>query len=395
MPQEFIIESVLAIARGLCTVSSTAQDFGLGAVFKAETNGVEFQVNILRMIQRTFCNKEPEPGYDPPFVGGQCFVNYNVTVELDINRRDGNPAGLPTTYVRVAPGRIEGIQVDEEFREGFVQYITSVQSRLSNGTIFKTELLAIRRDIFLPPTGTFTTIARQDGAPDTCGSPRPSIPPSEPGDRTTDISFTYTDESGDDIDVDATATYGDINFGINGDLEIPVSVTIDSDPYAPVFNYNINLGTGEIKPSFDSPNYPPSKLPKGSDYSAPDVPEIPEDVPQPVAPPSSDPPEDESTGVIRACIVTVSEISPANSLLYQQGGNPDIIVPNAGFVSFYIDIGGKTGWTEDIPVKNKRCFVTCPWVGGAIAVRGTPRPGVEWTITPVYAQSELPGAVKR
>jgi len=395
MADDFIIESVRAIAQGLCTVSSTAQDFGMAVKFKPEVGGLEFEVNVLRTIQRTFCNREPEPGYSPPFVGGQCFVNYDVVVELSIARRDGNPAGLPTTYTRVAPGRIEGISVVEEFRDGFMQYSVSIQSRLSDGSLFQTELLAVRRDIFFPPTGTFTTIARQDGLPDTCGQPLPQIPESQPGDRTTDVSFTYTDESGDDVEIDATATYGDIVFGINGDVTIPVSVTFDNDPYQPTFNYNINLGTGEIVPSFDSPNYPPSKLPKGSNYDAPDVPEDPETVPNPEEPPPLDPPEPETKGVIRACIVTVVNISPAEGIIIQSGGNPNIIIPNAGYVSFYIEVGARRAWTEDIPVKNSRAFITCPWEGGAIDVKGTPRPGVEWNVSPVYALSELPGAIKR
>lgn len=70
-----------------------------------------------------------------------------------------------------------------------------------------------------------------------------------------------------------------------------------------------------------------------------------------------------------------------------QGDNPDIAVPNYGYVNFLCRAGGfQGGWTPDQPVKNGRCFIPCPWDGGAYAVEGTPQPGVEWVLTPVYAK---------
>jgi len=68
-----------------------------------------------------------------------------------------------------------------------------------------------------------------------------------------------------------------------------------------------------------------------------------------------------------------------------QGDNPDILIPAAGYISFYVDIPGTgKGWTLDIPVKNARNFIQCPWEGGAINVKGTPNPQVTFVITPVY-----------
>ena len=85
-------------------------------------------------------------------------------------------------------------------------------------------------------------------------------------------------------------------------------------------------------------------------------------------------------------VTTVTDES--RGTVIDQLDTPDIIAPNLGFIQFAIAVSNKIGWTVDIPVKNHRFFCECPWIGGAIDVRGTPRAGVEWIITPVYANEE-------
>ena len=73
-----------------------------------------------------------------------------------------------------------------------------------------------------------------------------------------------------------------------------------------------------------------------------------------------------------------------------QDGNPKVGVPDYGLINFQVQVGGATGWTEDIRVKNARQIILCPWVDGAIGVSGTPRGANEFTITPIYTQITFP-----
>lgn len=382
MADNFITSLGNTLRNGFCTVANTAQDFGIGLGVGAEYRGIEASVDIIRLVQRLTCNREPAPGYNPPFVGGQCPVAYSIVVDIyacvtsgcgtDPNYGIGTYTG-PIAYVRggFKPGSGWGAFVGTPSGEAFF---------LLTGA---------------GPTAyvSFDTVnvrcTRVDGLPDNCGNPTPSLPPSEPGQRNYSTTFTYTDNSSDDHSLTFNATYGDIVFGINGDVTIPTRVTIGDTYGDTTFNASLNLSTGGVSFNLGNPNFNPTGNPTGDDYVSDDTPDYPPTIPNSIAPPSSNSPDTDTTGIIRAVIVTVTS-NASNSTEIFQDDNPSIFAPNLGFVQFGCSVSGVVAWTEDIPIKNYRQLVPCPWDGGAIEVRGTPRSGVVWVLTPVYIQQERP-----
>lgn len=73
-----------------------------------------------------------------------------------------------------------------------------------------------------------------------------------------------------------------------------------------------------------------------------------------------------------------------NETTLEQQDNPAIYIPATGYVQFLIQVGNSSAWTNDIAVKNLRAFIPCPWDAGAVEVKGTPRYGNQFTVTPVY-----------
>lgn len=375
------------IRDAFCTVVFNLQDFGFGLDVGVEYRGTKATVDTLRFAQRLVCNREPSAAYEPPFVGGQCFTNYLLVVEVDVPRLDGFPSGLSGPYTRSGvPGRIEGLGLRTLPGVPSSVYQLFIRSRPSSGALVETELLQAPVDVYQVPEGTFTSVTRQDGLPDDCGSQYPTPPPSQPGDRTTNIDFVYTDNSSNNINIDGSVTFGDMVIGSNNDIKIPFRVTID-DILPFTFNGDISLSTGDINLNLGNPNYSPTFKPNPDGYTTDEPPPPLPDVPTDAIPPSSNQPEGETRRVIRGAFVTTSMDGSRGSVI-DQFDSPDIIAPNLGYISFAIAVSDRVAWSSDIAVKNHRWFCECPFEGGAIAVRGTPRPGVEWTITPVYLQQE-------
>lgn len=224
------------------------------------------------------------------------------------------------------------------------------------------------------------TLTPDDGSPDVCGDPEPEYDSPIPidFDPVLDIdigagvpisispSFTTNVDGGININLPGI---GDVDIDIGGiDINFPGS---SSDP-------------GTDPPSDPDPNPRPEPGGTGTDPADP-VPDPPtgED-------PAVEEPEEPGERVIRAVLVTVSAIAQDTGILYQEE-NPDILIPNAGYVNFRCRASdGSSGWTDDHPVKNRRHFVECPWDGGAFDVRGTPRPGVQWNLTPIYDEIPSP-----
>lgn len=376
-----------SIRNGFCTLANTAQDFGIGVDVSAEYRGVDVGVDLIRLAQRLTCNREPSAGYDPPFSGGQCPINYTVNVSWNRVAQIGftcQNVNESSTQLAVL-GPILGLEV------------VSIAPSSKRLQIIHGVGGAARRDVFTYANGTvcnaqfnsfqITSVTPPAGVPDNCGSLPPDVPPSEPGDRTTDNSFTYMDSSSNVINVDSSVTFGDISIDLSGELSIPFQVTYD-DVLPFTFNGNLNLTTGDVDLSPGNPNYNPSGEPNPDAYATDeDIPDVPPDVPIEVIPPNANEPDDNTTKVIRGVIVTVTSIDSDATTIFQTD-NPDIYVPNLGFVQFQVSIQNAIAWTTDIAVKNKRHFIECPWSGGALNVSGTPRGGVTWTLSPVWALVE-------
>lgn len=374
------------IRNGFCTVVNTLQDFGFGLDVGAEYRGTKATVDVLRFAQRLVCNREPFEAYYPVFEGGQCFdVCYIVYYSLTVERYDGTPQP-PLTQVGLFKGPIVSPTVRTGVSSGFPVWIWEQPNVACNGAPGPITIFTIRQDVYINPGTIGLFIERQDGLPDDCGNPYPVPPPSQPGDRTVPINYTYTDNSSNDINVNGSVTFGDIIIGSNNDVKIPFQVTYD-DILPFEFNGTLSLTTGDINLNIGNPNYSPIDKPNPDGYTTDEPPQPLPDVPTDEQPPNANEPDPETKRVIRGVFVTTS-VDDSRGTVIDQSSAPDIIAPNLGYINFLIAVSDRTAWTSDIAVKNHRWFCECPFEGGAIDVRGTPRAGVEWTITPVYLQQE-------
>ena len=334
-----------------------------------------------RFMERYFCNNEPPPFTSPPFSGGQCVgVSYFVDVLADVRVDNESVRGYPEVFTVRGNGPIRGLFLERLNENQIALRINwgSSQPVLGN-TVIAAEYYADYRIL---------DIRREDGLPDTCGDllePPATPTPSPP----IFLPVPYEDNNGVDFTIPLFIVFAPVRVNLEGQLEIPFRIQID-----PNFEFNINgtinLNLGGINFNFGNSNLPPGGQPKQDDYESPDdVPDYPPDIPNGISPIPPTPEEDETTGIIRAVIVTVTNNS-SKATPIGQDTNPDIYAPNLGYVQFAISIKNAVSWTSDIPVKNLRNFIPCPWEGGAIEVRGTPAKGVTWTLTPVRLRVEEP-----
>lgn len=335
---------------------------------------------------RLFCNMEPPPKPDPPFTGGQCPVAYIVNCTLNFQFQDGASI-TPTNLTGTAGGPIARFYLRTSpppFANADVMAV-----RAGDGTEFR--IGGAGSGSLSNPIGSETsfvinTITRVDGLPDDCGDPPPEVPEPEPGYNQPDAPFTYSPDGGGDINIPLIFIFAPVRVNLRGELTVPIRINLGG--INPEFNGDINLNNGDININFGNPNYSRDGLPNPDGYEAPtDSPDVPPDVPVdvPNPPPTSN--DDDTTRLLRACIVTVTSVPDDITEIFQDD-NPNIYLPGFGNIQFAINVGGTIAWTSHINVYNKRNFIAVDWEGGANAVRGTPRPGVTWTITPIYALVE-------
>lgn len=353
--------------------------------------------NAARFLFERFCNEpHPNPPASPPFAGGRCPVIYLVTVRWtapslvlgvsDYDDTSFNPVGGPISglYVEAVTSGL-----DERWEMG----IDATDPNL--GTPSRFQARSIDRLTWGQPTGTILSIVRDDGLPDDCGDlgddvlDTAPLPPPQP------ITINYFDNDNNLVFFNGFLTLGfayfdnDLNVHIPVNIDVPISVNPN---FNFGFNFDIDFNLGDnsftIKPPAppgERPPLPPGRPPgedPGDPRPEPPPPPPPPDVPKPPDREEDSPPEP----VIRGVLVTV--VSDEDALTVgglAQGDNPNIAIPNYGYVNFFTRLNGSVGgWSPDLPVKNARTLITCPWPGGAQRVEGTPRPGVQWVITPVY-----------
>lgn len=334
---------------------------------------------LMGAAYRTFCNREPPPPPEPSFTGGQCATMYDVTLLKNAILGNGNPKpGYPDSITVRGMGPVEGFSITQD--PGSVQVIFV---NFADGDDYAGNL-NLPDEQFV--NCAITNIVRLDGLPDDCGDPPIPTPTPDPGFNEGDTNITYTNNEGVDITVPLIFIFADLNVNLKGELTVPVRIDLGGLDFK--IGGELNLNNNEINLNFGNKNYNRNGLPNPDGYKPdPNLPDVPDDVPDDVYLPSPDDTDDETSRILRACIVSTNNVPDDISIIYQTG-NPNITAPNLGYVSFCISVNGSLSWTSDIPVKNQRNFIVCPWEGGAVAVRGTPRPGVTWVITPVYAAVE-------
>lgn len=384
MAGTFTDEVTNALRNGYCSIVGSYANF-LEQNFPAFGIVPNPGLGAARLAQRLFCNSEPPdepPPIDPGFTGGQCVgVTYRVTCSITFPFGGSpvtvNPQRLVTGPITfVGTERVSSTSIRTIIRSSGGSVTTEVDSYSSSEENVDQYTL------------NSVSVIRPDGLPDNCGDPDPLPPPPPPpppdGFNVIDVDVTYTDNSGNDITVPIVAVFAPVVIAGNGNVFAPVRVNVPVDADLNL-NGTLNLTTGDINLNFGDQNRLPGleDCPPAPPGLPDDIPDVPDDVPDYSEP---DEPGVVPT-VIRGAIVTVTETGNGVTHVFQ-GDNPDVYLPRLGNIQFQMEFGRRIAWSEDIPVKNRRQFIRCPWEGGAIAVEGTPAPGVVWEITPVYDFSD-------
>lgn len=409
-----------AIQQGVCTMlslgSTSADFFGMGR--ETLVPGMPPFPNIPGLLHRELCGRNP-PEPDPsPFNGGQCPVFYNVSVTWKVNQYNPFTGALITVLNGSGGGRIAGpitsITVPRTLVDGgaTAQYTAIAQN--ANQTITLGSVGGGSNSLTEPAYNIVINVTREDGQPDSCGSPPPPPPPE--GWNIRPFSFTYSPVSGPTVNINGDITLNGPTVNVDGRLVAPVTVNfldptlnVDVEIGAEIdlINGDINLvnnnygpndgppaggGEGPRPPGQNDPFYidpPPEGAPPGSD---------PEGNPPPPSgdsggdePPETAPPTTPVRSVIKivGAIVMVRDVGSPGFIVFDDSA-PDLIVPDLGKVVFQYSVGGVVCYSEPLPVNFKRQFVQCPLESGAEDVKFIQRPGVDAYITKVYDSRSLP-----
>lgn len=353
-------------------------------------------VNLWKQLNRSACDRK-DPPTDPPPEGGQCDnVRYNVTVTWD------RSTGFSCTFQQNSITRTVWGQITDLTIERVPPIVSTNQtwridlvcrgagtSPGAPGTKVLVSQFTNGGNSCRDPKIVDVQITRVDGLTDCPGYLPP--PPPAPGWNIINVNnFTWVDDSGDTVVEDLKLTFGFAYINADLDIEMPVKVDVGGINFNGHFNFEkgaFEFDFGDINFNFNRPDNPDVRQPDndGRELPAPDpgTPDNPDDVEPDPDVIEDDEPEGEEivrTSTIAAIRVVVTDTGDFVDELFQNK-NPNIAIPNYGYVQFFIrtevDAGG---WTADIPVKNRNHYIECPSQFGALLVRGTPRPGVSWTI---------------
>lgn len=325
------------------------------------------------------CDTDAPPVPGPPFTGGQCAcVSYRVVFTRTV---PGSQPQQVTSQPLAGPilGLVQGTSGNAT--------TFSVRHGVCSGGVQTGTTLTQVSSSSAGTTASIVSIIRVDGQPDNCGNPPPVIRPPNPGDVTVNRNVTYNNSNNVSVtipvvfvyaratlDVDANITIP-FTANINGELNVTGNVNVDG-------TVNINIGTAGGGSAPKDPRKSPC-----DDIALPTQP-VPTDPTGSEQPPQPDRQREET---IIGVLVTVTALSNERASLIVQDDNPDIYAPSLGHVQFLCRVGNTSAaWTSDQPVKNRRNLIQCPWNSGAIAVRGTPQPGVTWTLTPIRGYAGVP-----
>lgn len=341
-------------------------------------------------LNRRLCGQEPPTVPAPPFTGGQCpgaFYTVSFTVDL-FDTQTGSVNSTVTSSLQ-AYGPISFFGIENPSRNNSARTSVAIAGKDSQGADFFNAIIDGPYPRFVYQGLRGVSVTRAGGLPDDCGSLEPVVPPPQPGFNQRSGDITYVNNNGNSFTVPIVAAFGYASFNIDAEVTIPVTIdvggiTLDAD---------FNLNTGDIQ-FFPTNNIygdrrrgtkPTDVLPPPGE----DTPDYPPTLPPGLPPIDEGEPEGESA--IVAVLVTVTEFDNELVGTLFQSDNPDISIPNFGYVSFLCRVGTiDSAWSSDIPVKNRRNVIPCPLSWGAIQVKGTPRQGVSWVLTPLYSKKEAP-----
>jgi hypothetical protein len=296
----------------------------------------------------------------PPFIGGQCPVVYNVTINYSyLNLFNNNPVNQNATVNGVGPIQSIILQATNAPGSNFL-----IRVIFSDGTD-TIQNFTVGPSGFANAQANIVSIVRADGQPDNCGNPPgPPIPPFPPGGAPVTGPISYRDEGDNIINVDGDFVFQAPSININGQVEVDFTVNIPIDNRS--YRGTLNLSTGDfnVTPTFVLPGRP--KLETDGPSAEPQ-------------PPNSDEPEtdDLNDELIVAMIVTsdITNNNQATERFYSQ--QPTTTVPRIGVARFAIPVPGSSQavWTADIPIKQTRQWIDCPCPYGAVDAIASPEPG--------------------
>lgn len=330
------------------------------------------------------CDKRPDPPLPPPFTGGQCRTQYQVTTSGTL-QITAPPSTEPLNRTDVLTGPILGIKqtLGAQGQDTIAIIFVNGAGEVDYFNVFGTTR----------PAGKITSyqidsVVRVDGLPDNCGNapPVPPLPPPQPGEDNVTMPITWVDVNNNTINNTVNIALGLAYVDATANIQIPIKINVDAKA---TINGTLNVNLGGLTINLPGSNSPGGKpgnpSPNVPRNTNPTKPLPPSPVPDPPDPP------DPKRSIVGA-IVTVIGNDRSRATQIVQKDNPDIFAPYLGFVQFLVRIGDGTvtAWTSDQPIKNIRNIISCPWEWGAIDVRGTPIPGVEFDITPIYEKSTEP-----
>lgn len=342
-------------------------------------------------LYRLACSREPAPQVGGGIEGGQCQgVNYGFVSVYRYRSAPTEPwvgdtrtVACPSSFF----GEISNVREDT-IGGGKSLWVDGFDS-LGNPLTIEAANFSTANDSFEFESISFTAV-RCDGNPDDCGSlPAPS-PPSNYNDI--DIDVDYNIDVDNQVSIPVNITFQAPRLDITNNINIPVAINFN-DPLLNVevnASANFNISTGDINFNFGGNS--------GGDDRSPRNPDKTEPIEPPPPPPGDtgdegdeDPEDPTRVTVIRGALVTISEPDPSASVIFQEDGQPDIYAPNLGFVHFRVRIGsGISAWLADIPIKNKRQYIPCPFDQGAVAVEWTPRGSTQGILTAIRYREDRP-----
>lgn len=322
-----------------------------------------------RWFWNTVCDRRSQPP-PPPFSGGQCLVDYTVTIHYDVNSNVyANDCGAQN-YDRVLDGGFRGpikgviyeqthfYPEDESIKPGCATPGSYGEWYLHYGEGQKYKLFTQYQSAVR--TLQVINVVRRDGLPDNCGSiptRYPRSPDLPPGGR--NWKFPVTDEDGNSYDFDFNYKGSDFNFPLHfefnfGDAYVDFGgITLNWNG-----DLNVNLpggspGNGGKNPMPPSPdNSPPPELylPQPND---PDVDEKP-----PVEVPDGEGHEDEDDGDNKITWVEILMTIPPSErhrILYRDSS---LNVYYYGWMSFTLN--GTLSSAPEFPLRKSRHLVRIP-----------------------------------
>lgn len=381
-----LLEALSAGARRwFCIQMGTAANFGGLMLGGAGSGTAGLAVEAARRAYAMACDRSAPLPEGPPFLGGQCVgTNYGITFNCNVRYYD-QVLGVervfePVAFTGNAVGPISFIGFRRVGSNGLeVAYIGSTGESVDN---------VIPDDPrFVDQQYSVNSITLSPDDELLCGNPSPTYPPYIPGGNTApsvpivwedNDNNTYNDNTDISFGFPVTLPDGTINIPIAFNFNLNPEFNVEGTLHLPDMNLNLNLG--------GNPGLGGSECnPSSDDYAVDDGNDNYPNPPGDVLPPSDTPGSPERRRILRGCLVNTATVGPAVGQIYQDF-NPDIRIPNLGYVNFLVRVGEWQGWSEDIPVKNVNQIIMCPWEGGALMVRGTPRQGVAWSIRNVYTR---------